>query len=151
MSSQPHFTYCCCVQPAAVHLLLLCPASRTSPTAAVHLLLLPIYCCCSPTAAAHLLLLFTYCCCSSTAAVHLLLLLIYCCCSPTAAVPNAISLLLDDRAVTCWLLYVQALCWCISGTDPLRQVYALPQVADQTYHLIHGKLAPGQPVQALTL
>ena len=26
----------------------------------------------------------------------------------------------------CWLLNVPATCWCISGTDLLRQVYVLP-------------------------
>ena len=35
----------------------------------------------------------------------------------------------------CWLLNVPATCWCISGTDLLRQVYILPhwEVADHTF------------------
>ena len=55
----------------------------------------------------------------------------------------------------CWLLNVPAICWCISGTDLLRQCNMLPHwERDRTCRLTscsHNIQMLGQPIPVLTL
>ena len=60
---------------------------------------------------------------------------------------------LQQYVVVCWWLNVPATCKCISETDLLNFTcyHTETEVADQTFHLTHSMLTPGQPVLALTL